>query len=347
VHYEDVVRRLTGVLRSSSDPGIELILARARESAVSEATAIIERLITRSILERAADHLAASHPDDATASSERARGRAPPWAWYVYGIQPAAADLPAGVAGVVGSEVDGVEAAGLRAIVSQVRDDEFGGEAQRDKLDDLEWVGANARAHEAVLVAALGAGPVLPLRFGTAFHSRQAVVDVLRRHADELHAEAERMTGRSEWGTKALIELDACDRWIAQHLPGIGEAAGQPPPTGGRTYLARKQAERGVRDERRRVLLDLATEIHERLSDFAVDACTDRPQQPELSGHEGEMILNGAYLLDDASIEPFHEAARELAERHADKGLTVKTTGPWPPHHFISLPPIDDVGETA
>jgi hypothetical protein len=361
---DEYLRRLSEALRSSDDPGVEPIVARAREAAVREATAILEALMTRSILERAVDHLAVG-PDAAGSDAPPARsaetleseeseesdepGEVPERLWYVYGIQPADADPPTAATGIVGAAVDCVETEGLRALVSRVRSADFGQPELIDKLDDLEWVGDNAQAHEAVLGAALTAGPVLPLRFATVFGDRDAVVDVMRRHAGDLHAEIERINGLREWGAKVLVDLDACDRWITARTPGLGGASREHGAGhgDGRAYLARRQAQRGTRDERHRLLLEISSEIHALLSELAVESTTDPPQQRQLSGHEGEMILNGAYLLDDDGGERFLAAARDLTERHADKGMAVQVTGPWPPHHFISLPPLGELGEPA
>ena len=100
---DDVVRRLTVALRSSRDPDVEAIVVRARDAAVAEAGSVLEAVITRSILERAADYLASDpgHAPAAPPSPERARGREPEWIWYVYGIQRADTALPVSVDGVV------------------------------------------------------------------------------------------------------------------------------------------------------------------------------------------------------------------------------------------------------
>lgn len=391
---EGFLRRLSEALRTSEDPGVESVVEHAREAAVTEATAILEALLTRLILERAVDRLSASgepsSSDDestepqASQADSRASptshdesaeppvagvesrqpapthvsgevlapraepGDEPSWVWYVYGIERADADPPTDVTGIVGSAVEGVEVDGLRAVVSKVPSADFEQPALAEHFDDLEWVGSNAQAHEAVLGAALARGAVLPLRFGTVFRDHDAVVDVLRRHADDLLSEVDRMSGRREWGAKVVVDLDACDRWIAERSPSFRESTEAPTDRaaqGGRAYLSRRQAQRSRRDERHGLLLEVAGEIHERLSEHAVDAGTSPPQQRELSGYEGEMILNGAYLVDDTATAAFHEAAGKLTERHADKGVVVQITGPWPPHHFISLPPLDDLAE--
>jgi Gas vesicle synthesis protein GvpL/GvpF len=403
VQDDDVLLRLTAALHDRVEPDLDAIVAAARDAAIAEATSVLQAVMTRSILERVADHLDAAlsaadvpppkpiaepllkpfvelppeptaepsvpeptaepsvpeptaerpvEPPPPAPSPEPTGGRESPWVWYVYGIQLADGSLAVAVDGVVGAAVDSVEAAGLRAIVSRASPAELGEQALQARLEDFPWVAANAQAHEAVLAAAMQAGAVLPLRFGTVFRDRDAVVDVLIQHADALHAEADRMTGYSEWGAKVLVDVAACDSWIEEHISGVAvtSSTASADQTGGeaRAYLVRRQAERGAREVRRVLLLDVATEVHERLSALAVEAASDPPQPPELSEYRGEMVLNGAYLLDDPSIGLFHEAASELADRHAAKGITLETTGPWPAHHFITLPPIDrDVGEPA
>jgi hypothetical protein len=353
---DDVLRRLGAALRGVDDPEVDAILARAREAAVTEASAVLEALMTRSILERAVDHLTGGAPDEPPTAPEPepAPEPDPGRLWYAYGIQRADAGPLAAPAGIGGAAVECIEAEGLRLVVSDVGGGDFTPAAFVDHLDDLEWVSANAEAHVAVLGAALATGPVLPLRFGTVFADRRSAADVLRRHADDLHAEVDRLTGRCEWGAKALVDLDACERWIAEHAPGPTDATdatgatgatAEPVGTPGRAYLTRRRAQRATRDERRRLLLEIAGEVHDRLSALAVDARTDPPQERQLSGHRGEMILNGAYLVDDDAAERLREAAAELTARHADQGVAVTITGPWPPHHFVALPPLGDPGD--
>ena len=56
----------------------------------------------------------------------------------------------------------------------------------------------------------------------------------------------------------------------------------------------------------------------------------------ELSGHEGEMLLNGAYLVAAAKVERLRELVQQLGERHHDLDVRIELTGPWPPYNFVS-----------
>ena len=78
-----------------------------------------------------------------------------------------------------------------------------------------------------------------------------------------------------------------------------------------------------------------AVEAHERLADRAVEALLNPLQNPEVSGHVGDMILNGVYLVADAGLEAFTDEVQDLTARFEDRGVTVELTGPWPPYNFV------------
>jgi hypothetical protein len=59
------------------------------------------------------------------------------------------------------------------------------------------------------------------------------------------------------------------------------------------------------------------------------------PQSPQLAGQAGQMILNGAYLVDDGRSADFAAAVRDLADRHP--AVRIELTGPWPPYSFAAV----------
>jgi hypothetical protein len=75
--------------------------------------------------------------------------------------------------------------------------------------------------------------------------------------------------------------------------------------------------------------------IHERLSVVAAESQVVAPQRPEVSGHAGDMILNGVYLVAEADTERFANAVNALAEEVAPLRLELERTGPWPAYNFI------------
>ena len=55
---------------------------------------------------------------------------------------------------------------------------------------------------------------------------------------------------------------------------------------------------------------------------------------PELSGRDGEMVLNSAYLVSDRPR--FEGELTALARELSERGLELELTGPWPPYNFVS-----------
>jgi hypothetical protein len=220
-----------------------------------------------------------------------------------------------------------VTAAGLTAIVSTVPLSEFGEQGLKRNLNDMPWLEAVARAHESVLEGALEAGPVIPMRLCTIYRSERQVQALLAEHREEFIETLASLDGRGEWGVKVTADRE----FVAEKLR-VGDE--QPAGVGG-AYLGRKQQELRLRDELDATLDAAVQESHARLEEWAVASRILPPQRAELSGREGEMVLNGAYLVDDERLDGFRTVTEELETAYASHGLTVELTGPWPPYNFV------------
>jgi hypothetical protein len=89
------------------------------------------------------------------------------------------------------------------------------------------------------------------------------------------------------------------------------------------------------RDAVDRIAETWAQEVHDRVADRAVEALLNPLQNPEVSGHTGDMLLNGVYLVDDRAADEFHSAVKQLAGEYEARGVRVEPTGPWPPYNFV------------
>lgn len=244
---------------------------------------------------------------------------------YLYAVtrelDPAALE----VTGMGGRPLRVVEHRGLAAVVSTVDLDEFGEEALHRHLEDLDWLEQTARNHDAVVQAVAERGPTAPMRLATIFHSDDGVRDRLDEWHDALTAALDRVAGRYEWSVKAY----------ASTAPRSEPAPASSGPGAGAAYLQRKRAETVSRQTAEEEALRLAEEVHATLAEQSVASRRLRPQDPRLTGHEGTMSLNGAYLVDETRAEEFTAVARKLAEEHPEARLEVN--GPWPPYSFATL----------
>jgi hypothetical protein len=237
-----------------------------------------------------------------------------------------------------------VRGAGGAAIVSVVPLDQFGEDALKRNLNDIEWLESVARTHEDVLEAALGSGPIVPMRICTIFRGEEQVRRMLADGQSAFAETLDRLDGRAEWGVKVVADRAR----VAQMVRTRGRSTSGPglasrPAGEGGAYLGRKQEDRYLRELVDVVIDEAVRESHARLEEWAAASELLPPQRPEVAGYEGEMVFNGAYLVDHDRVETFEGVVRGLSRQYSDAGLSFELTGPWPAFHFVGR--LDSMGE--
>ena len=237
---------------------------------------------------------------------------------WLYGVLDGAVAEPPPCVGVDATHrVVLIRHARLAALASPVSMDAYGEEGLRVSLEDLDRLEVIVRAHEHVLDEALQLGAVIPFPICTIYANAERVREMLEHEYAPMTAALGRLSGMAEWGVKA---------YRMQAAP----AQAAPPPASGRDYLSRKRAQRSAGDD----LSATVEAVHARLRAAAAAAVVSPPQDRRLSGHDGEMLLNAAYLVPDREFGGFGSAVEELARRYRAAGLELELTGPWPPYHF-------------
>ena len=167
----------------------------------------------------------------------------------------------------------------------------------------------------------------MPFRFGTIYRSEAQVRAMLAGHPGLTDA-LEAVRGRIELGVKGFA------RDPAAHEASDAEGAASP----GRRYLEQKQQARRAAEEREALLARAADESHARLGAVADEARVNPLQPRDASGGEGEMFLNGAYLVATAREQAFRQTVDALGTELGSPGLLAfELTGPWPPYNFVEV----------
>lgn len=217
----------------------------------------------------------------------------------------------------------------LSAVVSEVNLEEFGEEGLRRNLEDLAWLERVATAHDRVTREISERAPTAPLRLATVFLGEDSV----RARLAEWHTRAEqtldRIEGREEWSVKAYA--DPTSRPATED-----ESSGEDTAMGaGKAYLLKRRAATQRREAAAQQDAEIAGQLHAQLQGSAVAGRRLAPQDRRLTGHVGEMILNGTYLVDRREVETFTSAVDRLSGLH--EHIRVELAGPWPPYSFASL----------
>jgi hypothetical protein len=305
------------------------LVAEARSEAVEKVRAELVARLSAALMRECEARLAGAKAPDALVEPLRDEG----FGYYVYGVVGSSARLPEDLAGV---DPDGavrvIDDDGLAAIVSQVPMAEFGEERIRENLNDVSWLEDTARSHERVLEAVLGRTAVVPLRICTVFAGERQVVEMLSAERSLFRDALARLAGKAEWGVKAFADSVALE---AEAISRSVEPGAETDVSPGTAYMDRRRQEARAQEAAEEVADEWADRLHTRLAGTAAEALLNPLQRPELSGHEGVMLMNGVYLVPDQEADRFGEVVAELRDEFDRKGVEIVLTGPWPAYNFV------------
>ncbi len=253
--------------------------------------------------------------------------------YYVYGITDGAPeDLAPGVG--PGAPVELLIAGDLAAIVSPVSLAAFTPENVRARQDDLAWIEAQVRAHQAVLARASRQATVAPLRFGTVFSDAAGVRAMVLDQAPRFREALTRLAGRQEWGLKMSLDEARLAAQIAATSARIQDIdARLRGLSSGAAYLLAKQREQILREEVARAIETCVREAHTRLVAEAVATVIDNAA-PTHAPDGAEPVFRCAYLVEAANVATFLATLDSLAATHP--AFTFTLSGPWPAYSFVN-----------
>jgi hypothetical protein len=342
---DELLRRiLTAAASEVGGPDVQRLVAEARAEAAEEFKGILKSAMKAALLRAAAEQLepeqlASVAPGKDTGVS--AENQPPPTACYLYAITAAGPDpWPADMVGVDGTRPpEFVRHGDLQAIVSHVPLDEFGQAGLDDCATDPNWVEEKVRAHDRVIKQAMAGGrAVIPCRFCTVLRGTDDVRRLLNVHGNGIRATLAELGRKQEWGVKVYARQPAeVAREVAESLVGAAEAGPASGHRVGTAYLQRRRHEDALRAEVERAARSRAAACHEELAALADEAVVLPRRSNGARRAADEPVMNGAYLVPEARVEPFHAAVAELQERNAPLGLAFEVTGPWPPYNFVRL----------
>jgi hypothetical protein len=256
-------------------------------------------------------------------------------ATYLYAVaRPFGAEALEGVRGVGGHAVHLVVQDDLAAVVGRVPLDEFGEEALRARLEDLDWLEAVARAHDGVVETVMRRAAAVPLRLATVYRGDERVREVLAQGHDRFDRVLRRLADRLEFGVKVYAEPAALRReQPEEERESAPSSAGESP---GRAYLRKRNAQRRRHDDVWQAASALVDRADAALGEWAEAREVHRPQDASLSGAPGENVMNAAYLVSAEHARTFLDTMERLRAQ-APAGTRIEVSGPWAPYSFASL----------
>lgn len=255
---------------------------------------------------------------------------------YVYCLvqsprPPTLRNVPDGIPGSAGVRV--LSAGGrVWAIVSTVPAGEYDEAALANGLQNLDWVGRRAMAHEAVVEHFLPAPAVLPLQLFTLFTNDDRVVEYVARQRRRVERILGRLERQLEWGLRLSFDEQSARAAVEeQHRAkrGLRRGSGE----SGAAYLARKRDLFDVTRVQLTQAKTAANRLYRAMSREATDARRRRSTEQAAPG--SRLLLDAAFLVPVRRTGMFRRALRRNAQKLSGSGLAVSLTGPWPPYNFV------------
>jgi hypothetical protein len=231
----------------------------------------------------------------------------------------------------------------LTAVFSQVSLDDFSGPSGDANLRDASWIIPRARRHEQVVEEVMRLSPVLPARFGMVLSSALILDGLVARNAATIRDFLDRMADREEWSVKASLDVPRAEGWLQKSQTAIDGPTGLDSVSPGLRYIQRKQFCTHLRQQLNDWGRRTAEEIRRLLAAQAGDVRALRLQPKEPATNGDQMILNCALLVSRDRVAELHDCAGDIDARYADRGVSLKVSGPWPPYSFC--PAVLDLEE--
>ncbi|WP_035506184.1 GvpL/GvpF family gas vesicle protein [Halobacillus karajensis] len=224
------------------------------------------------------------------------------------------------------------------AIVSSVKQDEFGEEALEEKTKKMDWVQEKAYLHHKILMALTDLSTLIPMKFCTIFQSEKSLKKKMEAHEKEWRAILHQLSGKEEWNVKIYNQPERLKEQIADQHPVIQKKKDQIAQLSkGMQYLQRKKLDQQIDDQVIQEQQNYVRHLHREWQAFSVDSAEKKIWNKSVTGKEEDMCWNGAFLIDLENVEGFLGKVTEANEQGEQAGWVIEVTGPWPPYHFSTL----------
>ena len=226
--------------------------------------------------------------------------------------------------------VAALPSAGVVAVISEVLLSEF----SEANLQDLSWLGERALRHEAVVARIMAVSPVLPVKFGTLYHSRESLKLFMDQHHGAIDQALDKLRDKAEWSVKGYLVGEDARNIIAAEDSDIQARRAAMSPSPGVRYLQQKQLDSKIDAALEGALARISHDLGEALALRAEGAAALRLHASAVTGRAERMVFNSGYLLGPDTIDDFRSALAEQQEAYTPIGLSLELRGPWPPYNF-------------
>ncbi len=226
--------------------------------------------------------------------------------------------------------VAALSSVGVVAVIGEVRLSEF----SEANLQDLSWLGERALRHEAVVAQIMAGSPVLPVKFGTLYHSRASLNLFIEQHLSAIDQALERLRDKTEWSVKGYLVGELARKIVAAEDLEVQERLVAMSPSPGMRYLQQKQLDHQIDAALEDALGRVNDDLGKALARRAEGSAAMRLHASAVTGRAERLVFNSSYLLGPETLDAFRSTLTEQQATYRMLGVSLELSGPWPPYNF-------------
>ena len=210
----------------------------------------------------------------------------------------------------------------LWAVVQSVPEAGYSETALSRGLQNLDWVGPRAIAHERVIESCLSARALLPMPLFTLFTSDDRAAQHVQSDGTRIRRLLKRVEGKVEWGLRLTFDEKGARAKVSSR-----------PVTSGTEFLARKRDVLSINRTRLKEAQGAADRAYKSTARLAT--AVRRRTSLERAAPGSRLLLDAAFLVPAGKSGAFRSVVRQQTRALRTGGIAVSLTGPWPAYNFI------------
>ncbi len=258
-------------------------------------------------------------------------------AYYLYAVMPRDMEVSLPPTGL-GAEhpVWLMRHRNVQVMMSEVPRAQYGADALRRHLSDSAWLESAVQEHYRIIGAVQTDRGVIPLPFGTVCADHAEVRAFLEAHYYYFSLQLRALDGKQEWDVKLFCDATTFYPIAEEQSPMLVEMRRRMShQASGMVHLVRKQYERMVHDEIKKLSQQEGYSVHTELAALACETGL-KPIDPDHEAVDGAYLaLHAAYLIDIKDIPAFHARMAAVQASIQARGLRIQHAGPWLPFSFV------------
>ena len=211
--------------------------------------------------------------------------------------------------------------------------EEYSQETLDRRSGDLDWLGSIGYRHQAVVSHLMRETAIIPLRAFTLFSSTESLGSYLEGSGPALDKLLDRLDGKQEWTLQIEFDPKKWNDALVHRVASMRDLTRQIESAGaGKAFLLRKKLDEERKRASRAAEEELVAEIEKAvLAKLACQTIVENREDRDGAFPQINVLINRD---EDAALQEIHLS---VADRHAEDGVTVAISGPWPPYTFARV----------